>query len=326
MSKSCRQRNGPVANARDAYTRLSLSLVTVFSFWPLRNYHRMNAKLNYLLTCASNHSKSERFRCPSCGSENASIVSRKYIVTSLRRCDRCELLFRAPTTTYEENEAFYQGSYRQGFTSDTPSEEALRKLMLSDFRGSERDFTLYIKILAALGGRPGDRLLDFGCSWGYGSWQLRNHGYEVVAFEISKSRCRYAREKLRLVAYDSLDDVQEGSFDIFFSAHVLEHVPSVSKVFAYAQSKLKNGGLFLAFTPNGSSGFYHTQEDSWNKLWGMVHPNFLDDRFYRKRFPDVLLASSPYDYKTIEEAWTGEKARPSLKLDGGELMAAVKIN
>lgn len=285
----------------------------------------MNTKLNYFVTCASKLLTKERFNCPSCGSESATTIARKYIVTSLRRCSRCELLFRAPTTTSAENEAFYQESYRQGFTSDTPSDDELQKLIASGFAGSEKDYSNYIKVLAALGGKPGDRLLDFGCSWGYGSWQMRKHGYEVESFEISKPRCRYAREKLGVNAHDKLDDVKGEGFDIFFSAHVLEHVPAISDVFALAQKKLKKGGLFLAFTPNGSNDYRNRQDGSWSQLWGMVHPNFLDDRFYRKEFPDALLTSDPYDYREIGEQWASGKAPAKLKLDGVELMAAVKI-
>jgi SAM-dependent methyltransferase len=285
----------------------------------------MNTKLNYLMTCASKLTTKERFFCPSCGSENATTIARKYVVTALRRCSRCELLFRAPTTTSAENEAFYQETYSQGFTSDTPGDAALRELISTNFAGSEKDYTNYIKVLAALGGKPADRLLDFGCSWGYGSYQLKKYGYDVTAFEISKPRCRYAREKLGVAAHDKLEDVKGDGFDIFFSAHVLEHVPAISDVFALAQKKLKKGGLFLAFTPNGSNAYRNRQDGAWGQLWGMVHPNFLDDRFYKKAFPDVLLTSDPYDYREISEQWAGGKTSSKLKLDGVELMAAVKI-
>jgi 2-polyprenyl-3-methyl-5-hydroxy-6-metoxy-1,4-benzoquinol methylase len=285
----------------------------------------MNAKLNYLITCASKLTTKERFYCPSCGFENAATVARKYVVTSLRRCGRCDLLFRAPTTTSTENASFYQESYRQGFTSDTPTDEALAQLMAKNFAGSEKDYTNYLNVLSSLGGKPGDRLLDFGCSWGYGSYQMKKHGYDVVAFEISKPRCRYAREKLGVKAYDILDDLKEGDFDIFFSAHVLEHVPAIADVFAYAQKKLKKGGLFIAFTPNGSEAYRSRADGAWNQLWNMVHPNFLDDRFYRKAFPNVLLASDPYDYKKITDQWANGRSAAAFKLDGEELMAAVKI-
>jgi hypothetical protein len=86
---------------------------------------------------------------------------------------------------------------------------------------------------------------------------------------------------------------------------VLEHVPAVSHFFSYAHKKLKKAGLFLALTPNGSEAFRSRQKKSWNKLWGMVHPNFLDDRFYKKAYPNALLASAPNDYLQIKQQWSG---------------------
>src|SRR5687768_14606475 len=96
-------------------------------------------------------------------------VDRKYLVTTLRRCRRCQLLFRAPTSTHEEQEAFYQEEYQQGFTTDLPDERTLSAYLTSEFRGGEKDYTAYLRVLDALGVLPGQRLFDFGCSWGYGS-------------------------------------------------------------------------------------------------------------------------------------------------------------
>ncbi len=50
----------------------------------------------------------------------------------------------------------------------------------------------------------------------------------------------------------NFEDVS-GKFDVFFSSHVLEHVPDLRKVFEYAASVLRRGGIFVAFTPNGST-------------------------------------------------------------------------
>jgi 2-polyprenyl-3-methyl-5-hydroxy-6-metoxy-1,4-benzoquinol methylase len=285
----------------------------------------MKNKLNYLITCTSHIASKDRLRCPSCSEETTKLVSRKYVVTALRQCSKCALLFRTPTTNSAENAAFYQESYSQGFTSDVPSESKLKELIEKKFVGSEKDYSPYIKALEALGVKPGARILDFGCSWGYGSWQMREHGYNTASFEISTPRCRYAREKLGLAAYDKLDDMPSGLYDVFFSAHVLEHVPSVSSVFDYARQKLKKGGLFLAFTPNGSNAFRRVQPKAWQKFWGMVHPNFLDDVFYRTAFPDALLASDPYNYAEISKSWGSGSTKHTLQLEGGELMVAFKM-
>jgi 2-polyprenyl-3-methyl-5-hydroxy-6-metoxy-1,4-benzoquinol methylase len=167
----------------------------------------------------------------------------------------------------------------------------------------------------------GARLPDFGCSWGYGSWQLQRAGFRVTSFEISRPRCRYAREELHLDARDDLAEVA-GPFDVFFSAHVLEHVPVVSEVIAMARRLLRPGGIFVAFTPNGSDGHRRRKPEAWMKIWGLVHPNLPDVVFYRKAFAkeQLLLASSPYDTAEISAQWEGTR-NGAAALDGDELLA-----
>ncbi|HEU5102644.1 MAG TPA: methyltransferase domain-containing protein [Roseiflexaceae bacterium] len=244
-------------------------------------------------------------------------------VTALRRCNKCGLLYRTPTTTTQENAEFYQEAYSQGFTTDMPTSEQLKALLSTSFNGTEKDYSVYISILEALGCRPGQRVLDFGCSWGYGSWQLMQAGFDVTGYEISKRRCAYAKEALNVAAFDSLEGTR-GPFDIFFSAHVLEHVPSVSNVISYALQSLERNGLFIAFTPNGSKDFRARNVRAWHRLWGAVHPQLIDDVFYEKMFGgfSYLLASNPYDLSKIKN-WAGQGTM-ALNLDGGELLIAVR--
>ncbi|RYD36066.1 MAG: class I SAM-dependent methyltransferase [Verrucomicrobiaceae bacterium] len=286
----------------------------------------MSARLKYFMSCSSNLLDRTRQNCPSCGNSSSTIEQRKLLVTALRRCSRCRLQFRTPTTTPEENAAFYQSDYDQGFTSDLPDDATVKELLNAKFEGQKKDAHLYLKMLEALGCKPGMKLFDFGCSWGYGSWQFRERGgYDVTSFEISKPRCQFAREKLGVNAYDSLEDVPGEDFDIFFSGHVIEHVPSVEAALKYARRKLKPGGLFVAYTPNGSDDRRQKDPLAWGRHWGMVHPNFLDDVFYRHQLPGVFLATPPYDFSAISSAWEAGKTSTGAKLEGSEIMAAIRL-
>jgi 2-polyprenyl-3-methyl-5-hydroxy-6-metoxy-1,4-benzoquinol methylase len=286
----------------------------------------MKQKLKYLFTCIRKHISSEGFSCPSCGCVESKVVARKYLVTELRRCECCQLLFRTPTTTSEENTSFYQEEYTQGFTTDCPSEDLLSKYLECGFSGGEKDYSNYIDVVIAAGGKKGDRLFDFGCSWGYGSWQFVQKGFEVESFEISVPRANYAKSKLGIEVHDSLSHVK-GPFDIFFSSHVLEHVPSVKDAIELGMDLLRPKGLFVAFTPNGSEEYRNTNRESWNKLWGLVHPNFLDIKFYEKTFAgkSPMVTSSPYVPGEIEE-WNTEGSfdRSKANLNGAELLVLVK--
>jgi SAM-dependent methyltransferase len=244
-------------------------------------------KLNYLTRCTCRQIDPRRFACPNCGGVHNKIVSRKYVVTSLRRCANCWLQFRAPTDDPAHNSRFYEDEYSAGFTTEMPSDADLSNLIACDFAG-EKSWAYYNAVLKYLGLGSGARVFDFGCSWGYGSFQMIKAGYSVFAFEISPTRRKYAEEKLCVRTIANMDQATTasgwaGTFDCFFSSHVLEHVPSPSRVFGFAEALLKRGGIFVSFTPNGSEGG-RGSHPAWDKWWGEVHPNLIDDRFLDHAF------------------------------------------
>jgi SAM-dependent methyltransferase len=257
------------------------------------------SRLNYLWRSVVSRFSPARHVCPNCGSAKNSLVSRKYIVTELRRCAGCYLLFRTPTDDPTKNQRYYEHEYSQGFTTDMPSDEKLATLIQNNFAGTEKSWDYYNGILKQLGLCRGERVFDFGCSWGYGSYQMAAAGYGVVALEVSPTRRRYAEQKLGVVmVQDAESAVRDpnlaGTFACFFTAHVLEHVPNPKVVFNLAAKLLRPGGLFVSFTPNGS---LHAKAAwaGWNKAWGEVHPNFIDDRFLNRAFEDSprVIGSSP---------------------------------
>ena len=286
----------------------------------------MNQKFGYLKTCINKQIIGKGFSCPSCGHHNSTVVDRKYLVTTLRRCKHCKLLFRAPTTTSEENAAFYQKAYTQGFTTDIPNDEQLKAYLSKAFLGTTRDYSTFIDIVRKANGTNGNKVFDFGCSWGYGSWQFKHNGFEVESFEISVPRAEFAKNKLGVKVHTSLSTVS-GLFDVVFSSHVLEHVPSVQESIAFCFSILKPGGLFVSVTPNGSADFCKKNPDGWHKLWGQVHPNFLDGDFYQFLFADksYFLASNPYPMEKISN-WSASQNEKCIlgKLSGEELLVIAR--
>jgi 2-polyprenyl-3-methyl-5-hydroxy-6-metoxy-1,4-benzoquinol methylase len=279
--------------------------------------------LGYLTTSWKKYLLRRGFACPSCGGRRSALADRKWIVTTLRRCEQCRLLFRAPTTSAAENEKIYQTTYKEGFTTELPDEPTLNRLLAEGFKGSQKDYTNCLTVLAALGGKPGDRLYDFGCSWGYGSYQFQAAGYEVESFEISVPRASFARERLgaRLAAPEQLPD---GRYDIFFSAHVIEHVPSVEEMITQGMRLLKPGGLFVTFTPNGGDEFRKSRYDAWHRMWGFVHPQLLDAEYVAKRFARYRYVIGTDPLPIAELKRFPEKSPLVLALDGSQLMFAVQ--
>ena len=148
------------------------------------------SKIVYFQRCLLAQFAKARFKCPSCGSTASNVVDRKFIITQLHRCGDCKLMFRTPTDDPANNLSFYENEYSQGFTSNLPSDEALAEMKKSNFAHTEKCYSYYISILIQLGLKPGSRVFDYGCSWGYGSYQLAQAGLEVASFEVAPSRKR----------------------------------------------------------------------------------------------------------------------------------------
>ena len=284
-------------------------------------------KLSYLAESAAKWVARKGIECPSCGDRPIQVLDRKFVVTQLRRCRKCELIYRTPTGNARRMERYYERRYAEGFTTEFPSDCELAQLLATNFKNTEKDYSLYLEVLESIGAQPGMRLLDFGCSWGYGSWQLVAAGFDVSSFEISSRRCRFARERLRINAHEAIDEIT-GEFDIIFSSHVLEHVSAIGPTIARLWSMLRRGGKFVAFTPNGSLLYRTKQTQRWHSSWGMVHPNMLDEKYYKKVFTPapMILASSPYPLAQIRH-WASSVDQPVLcDMSGSELLCvAVKV-
>lgn len=248
------------------------------------------AKLQYLSRSVMNLLEPARAACPNCGGQG-NLVTRKYLVTALKRCDSCKMLFRTPTDTPVEAEKFYNEDYEQGATTSVPTLDELEEMKRDNFPDLECNYSSFASILHDLGIPKGAKVFDYGCSWGYGSYIFRNAGFDVKSFEISRPRGRFGRDHLGVDLaedFDAFVAANPNSFDVFFSSHVLEHVPSPTRVIEKGFALLKPGGLFVTFVPNGAEAFRRADPDNWMKMWGEVHPNYLDDVYF-----DALLARRP---------------------------------
>lgn len=290
-------------------------------------------KLDYLVKSALRSATPDRLACPDCGGQKSVLVERKYAVTALRRCSACLLMFRTPNDDPGEACAFYNADYDQGFTTDCPSPERLEELKADGFSGQDNDYAYYISVLRALGVQPGATLFDFGCSWGYGSYQLAQAGFDVLSTEISQPRAAYAAQNLGVrLAPDLIQTAfkRPHSMDVFFSSHVLEHVPAPSSVIHAARMLVRPGGLFVSFFPNGSAA-NRASHPNWSGLWGKVHPNFLDDAYLNHAVPDRprLFAASPAVIGPNEAAWLRETTQPAAlylnDLRAMEMMFAFRV-
>ena len=156
-----------------------------------------------------------------------------------------------PKDTIGRSTEFYQTEYEQGFTTDLPGDEELNDLLNREFKDREKDYTPYIEVLRAIGLKTGDSILDSGCSWGYGSWQLRQAGFHVFSYEVDPRRSDFARARLGCLVVEN--EMPYKSVDCLFSAHVLEHLPDPNVLWRFAQQvlRLDDTATLLLSIPRG---------------------------------------------------------------------------
>lgn len=258
------------------------------------------ARLGFMWRLAEGWLK-KRTRCPACGGAGGPPLARKHVLAVLRRCSMCDLLYRCPTDPPRFGRDYYQEDYHEGFTTDMPDKDRLTELVATEFRGIDKCFQSYIELLRRLGVRKGANVLDYGCSWGYGAWQFKQAGYKVQGFEISRRRGNYARDRLGIpVLFDESE--LSGGLDVFFTSHVLEHLPNPQAKLSLAHRLLKPDGILLAITPNGSLAYRKLHEWNWMCLWGRKHPVALDEVFYARHLKQwsCMLGGAPAEMQAAQ--------------------------
>jgi 2-polyprenyl-3-methyl-5-hydroxy-6-metoxy-1,4-benzoquinol methylase len=256
--------------------------------------------------------------CPFCSNPKTHMIRRKALVTSLWECDRCGLRFRMPKGNPQDSFAFYQKRYKQGFTTDCPSEQELKFLLDTNFSSIPKHYDQYIEVLKAAGLNEGDSLLDFGCSWGYGSWQMEKAGFRVYSYDVSQPRTIYAKTKLNCRIVEHLSDLPE-KVKCFFSAHVIEHLDDPNIIWQAAVQVLDPQGIMVCFCPNGEpirekiSG-----SKKYHQNWSQKHPLLIT----RKALVEMskhygfspYVFSSPFSWEEIRSR------REPDRLTGDELL------
>lgn len=219
--------------------------------------------------------KSKTMACPFCGEYDYNVVFKKYKLVDICHCKNCQLYWTNPVFRLPR---FYDWLYcAEGITSEIPKAK-IDELLASEFKNSGKDFHKVLRWLKTI--TSGNRLLEFGSSWGYFLYQAKMFGFEAVGVEIAKKRARFGRQFL---GTDIRGDLQElinagKKFDIIFSAHTFEHLGcEIKKTIENLVFLLKDKGIIVIEVPrlDFSKGIktFH--------IMGAVHPlGFTKDFFY----------------------------------------------
>lgn len=250
-------------------------------------------------------------------------MRRKKLILDIIQCEVCRLIFRWPMDTEAESNAYYQHIYSDKHPQvRLPSPAELKVMMARNFADTPLDLGSKIALLKAI--RPNARILDYGCSWGYGTAQLAKDGFDATGFEISHPRAQYGRDELGLKIIDDfqrLRSLERNSFDVIFSHHVLEHLPNPKSAFQVMSHLLSEGGILLHILPNFSGRLART--GTWLKWIGEEHPlaptiEFLRGALANHGFNEIKFASSPFDKHLAESLRS--PVRSATQTEGDELL------
>lgn len=167
-------------------------------------------------------------------------------------CVRCGFEFVYPTPTVAQLAAYYDQSYAVPLTRDADN-PARHRARLAELE----------RWMPARG-----RLLEVGCSYGYGLAEAQARGWQVAGVELSPTASQYAREHFGLDVFsgDLLDaPLADASFDAAVMWHVLEHTHDPRAQLERLHALLRPGGVLGLRVPNARSLGARAAGRSW--LW-----------------------------------------------------------
>lgn len=245
----------------------------------------------------------------------------------LFECLDCHLYYRHPIESTIENKKFYQNEYEQadGITTFLPEGaddlEKLKKSIVSD-KHNPKNATRIKHIITSLFHKiESISIVDYGASWGYLSWQLSDFGARVQSYEISAPRAHFGRN-LGIEIYTDTAKLTDNN-DVFFSSHVIEHVPVVSEMLKKGKELIHSDGAIITICPNGSPDYRKNNPEAFHLCWGQVHPNYLNAQFFIHIYINhpLFITTSPFDLALLE-SWD-KKSHCIGNLSGEELLVIV---
>lgn len=116
--------------------------------------------------------------------------------------------------------------------------------------------------------RRDGRCLDVGCGDGARVEILADLGWIAEGVDTDPAAVDKARERGVAVRLGTLDQqgFADGSFDVVFASHVIEHVPHPAELIGECHRILATGGQLVLVTPNALSLGHRKLGDRWRGL------------------------------------------------------------
>ncbi len=145
------------------------------------------------------------------------------------------------------------------------------------------------------------RILDVGCGSGNLLAELKQAGHEVVGLEPDPAARKIACERGLTVYAGSAEnyptEITPDSFDAVFMIHVLEHTIDPITAVKKAANVLRQGGKFIAETPNHEALSFHTAGITWRWLDVPRHLNFFTEQSLKQICRNADLDPKATEYR-----------------------------
>lgn len=144
-----------------------------------------------------------------------------------------------------------------------------------------QDFPIHEQVVELILSRKPSRVLDVGCAFGFIPLRLRKKGVDAYGVDISNYAISHAPEEIKpYLQVASAHELPFGdkSFDLIYSASVLEHIPEdlTDKVIAEFQRVASRAILGIAYKDPYSPIDEHSD---------ISHVNIKDEVWWRQKLP-----------------------------------------
>jgi SAM-dependent methyltransferase len=179
--------------------------------------------------------------CDLCGGDDFRPVDPR---AKIVECARCGYRFVNPRPSQDEIAAAYSNPH-------------FYDAWLADDAGRRRMWEKRLELIRKTA--PGPRLLDIGAGVGTFLKLARDQGWTVTGTEVSTAADKLAHE---LYGIDLLQgqaedvDLPRGGFDVVSLFHVLEHVPSPTRLLRLCLKALVPGGYLVVAVPNDADSAF----------------------------------------------------------------------
>lgn len=183
--------------------------------------------------------------CILCNSNNVMLHWSNTRGYQVNKCQDCGFLFLDKMPDEQELEDYYSEDYFMASyarSNDNLINEAKNPKIFSE----AKDYDALIKLHAP----KAKNISEVGCSWGYLLYNLKNLGYSVKGYELSKTTSDAGRKQLGIDIVTGFFETQPQQFDVLILRHVLEHVNNPKELLKKIYDSLSEGGLFILEGPN----------------------------------------------------------------------------